>query len=88
VQFNDPSKNVNFAYVGKRTTGTGAGEFLVSGSRWKGTVPQGMTRIVSPNNSVLVVGRTLVDHGGGLPATYELAKQIQVTPLTIRQPSH
>ncbi len=25
VQFNDPSKNENFAYAGKRTTGTGAG---------------------------------------------------------------
>lgn len=26
VQFNDPSKNANFAYVGKRTAGTGAGD--------------------------------------------------------------
>ncbi len=33
VQFNDPSKNANFAYVGKRTTGTGAGEYLISGPR-------------------------------------------------------
>jgi hypothetical protein len=39
VQFNDPSMNANFAYIGKRTTGTGAGEYLVNGPRWKGTVP-------------------------------------------------
>ena len=27
VQFTDPSKNTNFAYVGKRTTGTQAGDY-------------------------------------------------------------
>jgi hypothetical protein len=80
VQFNDPSKNVNFAYVGKRTTGTGAGEYLVSGPRWKGTVPQGMTQIFSPNNSVLVIGRILVYLDNDLQTTYDLAKQIQVAP--------
>ena len=88
VQFNDPSKNENFAYAGKRTTGTGAGEYLVSGPRWKGTVPQGMPQIFSPNNSVLVIGRTLVYSDSDLPTTYNLVKQIQVAPLTIRRPSH
>jgi hypothetical protein len=29
VQFTDPSKNTNFAYVGKRTTGTKAGEYII-----------------------------------------------------------
>jgi hypothetical protein len=88
VQFNDPSKNENFAYAGKRTTGTGAGEYLVSGPRWKGTVPQGMPRIFSPNNSVLVIGRILVYSDSDLPTTYNLVKQIQIAPLTIRRPSH
>ena len=37
VQFTDPSKNTNFAYVGTRTTGTQAGDFLISGSRLEGT---------------------------------------------------
>ena len=40
VQFTDPSKNTNFAYVGKRTTGTQAGDYLITGPGWKGTVPQ------------------------------------------------
>jgi hypothetical protein len=88
VQFNDPSKNANFAYVGKRTTGTGAGQFLVGGPRWEGTVPQGMTRILSPNNSVLVIGRILVYTDGDLPTAYDLAKQIQMAPLLNRQPTH
>jgi hypothetical protein len=81
VQFTDPSKNINFAYVGKRTTGTEAGDYLVSGPGWKGVVPQGMPQISSPNNSVLIIGRTLVESENDLPTAYGLAKQIQVTPL-------
>ena len=82
VQFTDPSKNVNFAYVGKRTTGTQAGDYLVSGPGWKGIVPQGMSQIYSPNNAVLVLGRTLVYNDSDLPTAYVLAKQIQLAPLS------
>ena len=40
VQLIDPSKNISFAYVGKRTTGTKAGAYLISGLDWNGSVPQ------------------------------------------------
>jgi hypothetical protein len=82
VQFTDPSKNTNFAYVGKRTTGTKAGDYLITGPRWKGTIPQGMKQIHSPNKSVLVVGRVLVESDSDLPIAYGLSKQIQLTPLS------
>jgi hypothetical protein len=82
VQFTDPSNGTDFAYVGKRTTGTGAGEYLISGPGWKGTVSQGMTLISSLNNSVLVIGRVLVESANDLPTAYRLAKQIQLTPLS------
>ena len=82
VQFTDPSNNTNFAYVGKRTTGTQAGEYLVSGPRWKGSVPRGMARISSPNDSVLVVGRVFVASDADLPTAHGLAEQIRVAPLT------
>lgn len=88
VQFTDPSNNTNFAYVGKRTTGTEAGEYLVSGPRWKGIVPQGMTQISSPTNSALVLGRVFVDSDSDLPTAYNLAKQIQLVPLTVRKPTY
>jgi hypothetical protein len=81
VQFSDPSSGTDFAYVGKRTTGTGAGEYLISGPGWKGTVSQGMTRISSLNNSVLVIGRVFVESPNDLPTAYRLAKQLQLTPL-------
>jgi hypothetical protein len=61
VQFTDPSNNTNFAYVGKRTTGTEAGDYLITGPGWKGAVPRGMAQISSPNNSVLVLGRVFVE---------------------------
>jgi hypothetical protein len=88
VQFTDPSNNTNFAYVGKRTTGTEAGDYFISGPGWKGAVPRGMAQISSPNNSVLVLGRVFVESESDLSTAYALTKQIQVVPLTIRQPSH
>jgi hypothetical protein len=84
VQFTDPSNNTNFAYVGKRTTGTEAGEYLVSGPRWKGIAPEGVTKIVCPNNSVLLIGRVLVEGDGDLSTAYNLTKQIQVTAMAAR----
>jgi hypothetical protein len=80
VQFTDASKNTNFAYVGKRTTGTQAGDYFVSGPRWKGQAPGGMKQISSPNNAVLVAGRVLVESDSDLATAYALTKQIQLTP--------
>jgi hypothetical protein len=82
VQFTDPSDGTNFAYVGKRTTGTEAGDYLMSGPGWKGAVPQGMTQIASPHNLVLVIGRVFVESDRDLPTAYGLAKQIELTPLS------
>ena len=81
VQFTNPSDGANFAYVGKRATGTAAGDYLVSGPGWKGTPPQGMSQIAAPSNAALVVGRVLVESDSDLPTAYGLAKQIQLTPL-------
>jgi hypothetical protein len=86
VQFTDPSKNTNFAYVGKRTTGTQAGNYLITGPNWKGQAPGGMKQISSPNNSVLVFGRVLVESDSDLSTAYALSKQIQLAPLSHWQP--
>jgi hypothetical protein len=82
VQFTDPSTNTNFAYVGKRTTGTRAGDYLITGPDWKGEVPQGVKQVSSPNNSVLLLGRVLVYSDRDLATAYGLSKQIQLTPLS------
>ena len=79
VQFTDPSKNTAFAYVGKRTTGTEAGAYIICGPGWKGDVPKGLSQISSPNNSVLIIGRVLVGSESDLPTAYSLSKQLQLS---------
>lgn len=81
LQLTDPSTSANFAYVGKRTTGTKAGDYLLCAPSWKGTTPDGMTRISSPNRFVLVIGRVFVESESDLPIARGLAQQIQVAPL-------
>jgi hypothetical protein len=82
VQLTDPAKNTNFAYVGKRTTGTQAGEHLITGPGWSDSVPRGMKQICAPNNSVLIIGRVLVGSAGDLAIAHGLAQQIKLTPLS------
>jgi hypothetical protein len=81
VTLRDPSNNTSFAYVGKRTTGTETGDYIIPGPTWKGQVPSGMTQISSPNNSVLVIGRVFVESDSDVSTAYGLAKQIQLAPL-------
>jgi hypothetical protein len=83
VQFTDPSKNTTFVYVGKRTTGTAAGDFLITGPGWNGQIPSGMKQISSQNNSVLVAGRVFVKNDSDLPNAHHLSTQIQLAPLRV-----
>ncbi len=36
----------NFAYVGSRATGNGAGNFLLAGPRWDGKKPEGIKAVI------------------------------------------
>jgi hypothetical protein len=81
IQFVDPWGTV-FAYVGRRTTGTRAGDYLISGPGWQGKLPDGVRQIVSSNNTVLLIGRVLVESDSDLATAYGLEKQIQLTPLS------
>lgn len=80
VQFTDPSTNTNFAYVGKRTTGTEAGSYLITGPRWTGTVPDDARHIASPTRQVLVIARVLVLDDGDIATAYDLSTQIRLAP--------
>jgi len=55
-----------FAGVGKRTTGTAAGNFVVVGPRWQGELPQGLHRISAPTPFIWVIGRTRTDGAQGV----------------------
>jgi hypothetical protein len=86
VQLTD-SRGDDFAYVGTRTTGTQAGDFLISGPGWHGTVPNGVTQIASPDNRVFLIGRVLVQNDSDVSTAYALSEQIQLTPLSNWQPA-
>jgi hypothetical protein len=81
VQFTDPTSGANVAYVGKRTTGTDAGEFLLCERKWRGSVPRGMTRIEVPHRSALLIGRVFAADDDDRRVAHALAKEIQLTPL-------
>ncbi|EWM17972.1 DUF1254 domain-containing protein [Kutzneria sp. 744] len=82
VQFTDPTSGANFAYVGKRTTGTAAGDFLLCEPGWNGAVPTGMTRIDVPHRAALLIGRVFAADEDDRLAAHALAQQIRLTPLT------
>ncbi len=81
VQFTDPTSGANIAYVGKRTTGTDAGDFLLYDRKWTESVSGAMTRIEVPHRSALVIGRVFAADSEDWHVAYALAKQIKLTPL-------
>jgi hypothetical protein len=73
-----------FADPGKRTTGTGAGNFAITGPGWTGTLPSDVkAEYKSPTDLVWVLGRT---YSTGTPADYAAVNKIQaqykLTPLS------
>lgn len=68
-----------FRHIGRRTTGTAQGSFLVAGPDWQGPTPAGMQRIDCPTNMVWVIGRILVDGPADVPAVNALQEQLTVT---------
>ena len=71
-----------FASPGWRTTGTQAGNFLVTPPDWSGTVPAGMTRISAPTPYVWIIGRTKTDGPPDYDAVHKIQDGYKVTPLS------
>jgi hypothetical protein len=71
-----------FASPGWRTTGTGAGNFLLTPPNWSGTVPSGMTRIDAPTPIVWIIGRTKTDGPPDYDAVHKVQAGYKVTPLS------
>jgi hypothetical protein len=71
-----------FASPGLRTTGTQAGNFLVTPSGWQGETPAGMTRIAAPTPHVWIIGRTKTDGPQDYDAVHKIQAGYEVTPLS------
>ena len=71
-----------FASPGWRTTGTKAGNFLVTPPGWTGTVPDGMTQIQAPTPYVWIIGRTKTDGPADYDAVHKIQAGYKITPLS------
>src|SRR5262249_35445175 len=63
-----------FQVPGKRTTGTRAQTYAITGPGWKGTLPAGVKELKSPTNMVWILGRTYCT---GTPEDYKAVHAIQ-----------
>jgi hypothetical protein len=71
-----------FASPGWRTTGTQAANFLITPPAWRGTVPDGMTRIRAPTAYVWIIGRTKTDGPADYDAVHKIQAGYKVIPLS------
>ncbi|MFC6011532.1 DUF1254 domain-containing protein [Nocardia lasii] len=79
MQFVDVWTN-NFAYVGRRATGTGAGSYLLVAPDWEGKAPKGTTVIRFPTTVGTIVGRWAVDGEDDLAEVAKLQAGLRLTP--------
>jgi hypothetical protein len=72
-----------FQVPGKRTTGTGAQTYAITGPGWKGELPKGVVEYKSPTNIVWLLGRIYCT---GTPedyaAVHKMQDEISVVPLS------
>ena len=71
-----------FASPGWRTTGTQAGNFLITPPGWNGDIPPGMTRINAPTPYVWIIGRTKTDGPQDYDAVHRIQAGFKITPLS------
>jgi hypothetical protein len=71
-----------FASPGWRTTGTQAGNFLVTPPGWSGTLPAGMMRISAPTPYIWIIGRTKTDGPPDYDAVHKIQAGYKVTSLS------
>jgi hypothetical protein len=71
-----------FAAPGWRTTGTQAGNFLVTPRGWSGTIPVGFSQIEAPTPYVWIIGRTKTDGPPDYDAVHKIQAGYKITPLS------
>jgi len=71
-----------FASPGWRTTGTQAGNFLVTPPGWTGRVPEGFTQLPAPTPYIWIIGRTKTDGAADYAAVHKIQAGYKVTPLS------
>jgi hypothetical protein len=73
----------NFDYIGSRTTGNDGGDFLIAGPGWKGSTPEGITKVIrSETELVIAVYRTQLFNPADLDKVKAIQAGYRVQPLS------
>ncbi|WP_280477128.1 DUF1254 domain-containing protein [Nocardia farcinica] len=70
-----------FASPGKRTTGTGAADFVVTAPGYRGPVPDGATVIPAPTPFAWIIGRTQTNGPGDYATVHAIQDGFRITPV-------
>jgi hypothetical protein len=71
-----------FASPGSRTTGTGAGNFAITGPNWSGKLPEGITEMKTSTRWVWILGRFACTGPSDYENVWKLQDQLKLTPLS------
>ena len=80
----------NFGYIGTRTTGTEAGDYLVVGPGWKGATPPGIKKVFTSTTPFpLALIRTQLFNPGDMPNVVKIQSGYKPRPLSafLNQPA-
>jgi hypothetical protein len=80
----------NVGYIGSRTTGWDAGDYLVAGPEWRGQVPAGLRKVFrSTTQFLLVIYRTQLLGPDDMPQVQKIQSGYKVQPLStyLHQPA-
>jgi hypothetical protein len=82
LQFIDAWTN-NFAYIGRRATGTREAHYLLASHDYQGPVPADIQVIHAPTGLFVILGRLTVNGEDDLPTVHALQDQFTVIPLSV-----
>ncbi len=89
VQLED-GNTFNYGYIGSRTTGNDAGQFMVVGPDWKGATPPGIKKVFRSTTQLSVAGyRTQLFDAADMPNVQKVQAGYKVQPLSafLHQPA-
>ncbi len=73
----------NFAYVGSRTTGNGAGHYMFAGPRWEGDTPAGVDKVFRAETDIVgTLTRTQLDGPEDVSAVRAVQAGLTLQPLS------
>ncbi|MDX1036601.1 DUF1254 domain-containing protein [Sinorhizobium medicae] len=73
----------NFGYVGVRSTGFDAGNYIIAGPGWKGEKPAGIDKIFQAETDIIgILGRTSLNGKEDIPNVKVIQAQYKLEPLS------